>query len=70
VHGVAPVATTSQVSADRRSGKVLTFMSKGFANMVVQMAFFDTTVLGSSGQSVQKPALSVRTDAGQRGSAR
>jgi Zn-dependent M28 family amino/carboxypeptidase len=49
--------------------KVLTFMSKGFANMVVQMAF-DTTVLGSSGQSVHKPTLSVRTNAGQRGSAR
>jgi hypothetical protein len=49
--------------------KVLTFMSKGFANMVVQMAF-DTTVLGSSGTSVHKPTLSTRTNAGQRGSAR
>src|SRR5213078_2189700 len=49
--------------------KVLTFMSKGFANMVVQMAF-DTTVLGSSGTSVHKPAQSVRTNAGKRGSAR
>jgi hypothetical protein len=49
--------------------KVLTFMSKGFANMVVQMAF-DTTVLGSSSTSVHKPALSTRTNAGQRGSAR
>src|SRR6478752_2731980 len=37
--------------------KVLTFMSKGFANMVVQMAF-DKTVLGSSGTAVHKPALS------------
>jgi hypothetical protein len=46
-------------------------MSKGFGNMVVQMAF-DTTVLGSSssGTSVHKPALSVRTNAGKRGSAR
>ena len=49
--------------------KVLTFMSKGFANMVVQMAF-NTTVLGSSSTSVHKPAQSVRTSAGQRGSAR
>jgi len=44
-------------------------MSKGFANMVVQMAF-DTTVLGSSATSVHKPAQSVRTNAGPRGSAR
>jgi hypothetical protein len=37
--------------------------------MVVQMAF-DTTVLGSSGRPVHEPALSTRTNAGQRGSAR
>ena len=49
--------------------KVLTFMSKGFANMVVQMAF-NTTVLGSSATSVHKPAQSTRTSARQRGSAR
>jgi hypothetical protein len=49
--------------------KVLTFMSKGFANMVVQMAF-NTTVLGSSSTSVHKPTQSTRTNAGQRGSAR
>jgi hypothetical protein len=49
--------------------KVLTFMSKGFANMVVQMAF-NTTVLGSGGKSVHKPALSAQTNAGQRTSAR
>jgi hypothetical protein len=36
--------------------EVLTFMSRGFANMVVQMAF-DTTVLGSSGASVHTQAL-------------
>jgi hypothetical protein len=48
--------------------KVLTFMSKGFANMVVQMAF-DTTVLSSSG-AVHQQAPSVRTNAGQRGPAR
>jgi hypothetical protein len=41
---------------------VLTFMSKGFANMVAQMAF-DTTVLSSRGKSVHKPALSTRTSA-------
>jgi hypothetical protein len=41
---------------------VLTFMSKGFANMVVQMAF-DTTVLSSRGKSVHKPALSTGTSA-------
>jgi hypothetical protein len=44
---------------------VLTFMSRGFANMVVQMAF-NTTVLASGGKSVHKPALSIRTNAGQR----
>jgi hypothetical protein len=45
--------------------RVLTFMSQGFANMVVQMAF-NTTVLASGGKSVHKPALSIRTNAGQR----
>jgi hypothetical protein len=54
---------------DNNDPNVMTFMSKGFANMVVQMAF-DTTVLGSSNTSVHKPALSTRTNAGQRGSAR
>ena len=44
---------------------VLTFMSRGFANMVIQMAF-NTTVLASSGKSVRKPALSTRANAGQR----
>src|SRR5437899_7267031 len=48
---------------------VLTFMSKGFANMVVQMAF-DTTVLSSSGTSVHTRALPKPTNAGQRASAR
>jgi hypothetical protein len=48
---------------------VLTFMSRGFANMVVQMAF-NTTVLASSGKSVRKPALPTRTYAGQRALAR
>jgi hypothetical protein len=37
--------------------------------MVVQMAF-DTTVLGSSGASVHKPALSVHAKAGRGASAR
>ena len=49
--------------------EVLTLMSKAFANMVVRMAF-DTSVSGASAQSVHKPALSTRTNAGQRGSAR
>jgi hypothetical protein len=49
--------------------RVLTFMSKGFANMVVQMAF-DTTVMSSSGTSVHKRAPSIRPNAGQHGSAR
>jgi hypothetical protein len=49
--------------------KVLTFMSKGFANMVVQMAF-NTSVLASSGKSVPKPALSARTNTGRRALAR
>jgi hypothetical protein len=44
--------------------RVLTFMSKGFANMVVQMAF-DKTVLSSSGKSVNKRAQSTRTNTGQ-----
>jgi hypothetical protein len=46
---------------------VLTFMSRGFANMVVQMAF-DTTVLSSSGTTAQKQPLPKRTNAGQRAS--
>lgn len=43
--------------------QVLTFMSKGFANMVVQMAF-DKTVLSSSGKS-DKRAQSTRTNDGK-----
>jgi hypothetical protein len=43
--------------------------AEGFVSMVGQMAF-DTTVLGSSSKSVHEPTLSVRTNAGQRGSAR
>jgi hypothetical protein len=42
--------------------RVLTFMSKGFANMVVQMAF-DRTVMSSHGPSVHKRAQSLRTNA-------
>ena len=45
---------------------VLTFMSKGFANMVIHMAF-DTTVLSSGGKSVQARALPTRANPGQRG---
>jgi hypothetical protein len=37
-------------------------MSRGFANMVVQMAF-DQTVLSSSGKSVNKQAHSIQTKA-------
>jgi len=44
---------------------VLTFMSRGFANMVIQMAF-NTSVLGSGDKSVHQPALPARTNAGQR----
>ena len=44
-------------------------MSKGFANMVIQMAF-DTTVFGSSGTPVHKAALPVRAKAGRGASAR
>jgi len=47
---------------------VLTFMSKGFANMVIHMAF-DTTVLSPSGKSVQARALPTRANPGQRGAA-
>jgi hypothetical protein len=45
---------------------VLTFMSKGFANMVIHMAF-DTTVLSSSGKSVRTRSLPMRANPGQRG---
>ena len=45
--------------------EVLTFMSRGFATMVVQMAF-NTTVLTSSGKSAHTPALSMRANAGRR----
>jgi len=45
---------------------VLTFMSKGFANMVVQMAF-DTSVLGSGGK---KGAAAKAVKAGQQGATR
>jgi hypothetical protein len=48
---------------------VLTFMSKGFANMVVQMAF-DTTVLTRDARTaVQNQALSARAHADQHGAA-
>jgi hypothetical protein len=43
---------------------VLTFMSRGFANMVVNMAF-DTTVLSTSGKSTHTPALSTPAPAGK-----
>jgi len=46
--------------------RVLTFMSKGFANMVIHMAF-DKTVLSSSGKSVRTRALPMRANPGQRG---
>lgn len=45
---------------------VLTFMSKGFANMVVQMAF-NTTVMSSGGTSARTRALPIRTNPGQQG---
>lgn len=44
--------------------KVLTFMSKGFANMVVNMAF-DTTVLSRGGASAHQRPLSTPAPAGQ-----
>jgi hypothetical protein len=49
--------------------RVLTFMSKGFANMVVQMAF-DTTVLSSGGKAVNKRAQATRTKARQHAATR
>ena len=45
---------------------VLTFMSKGFANMVVQMAF-NTSVPGSGGK---KRAAAKAVKAGQQGATR
>ena len=44
---------------------VLTFMSRGFANMVIQMAF-NTTVLGSGSKSVHKTAQPAMANGGQR----
>jgi hypothetical protein len=48
---------------------VLTFISRGFANMVVNMAF-DRTVLSSSGTSTHRRALSTPAPANVRGPAR
>ncbi len=44
---------------------VLTFMSKAFANMVVQMAF-DTKVMSSSSSVVFQKKLPVAGNAGRR----
>jgi hypothetical protein len=41
--------------------KVLTFMSKAFASMVVQMAF-DTKVMSSSNSAVYSPKLPISGD--------
>jgi Zn-dependent M28 family amino/carboxypeptidase len=48
---------------------VLTFMSKGFANMVVKMAF-DTTVMGSTATMTHSRAPSMRANTGQLGATR
>jgi hypothetical protein len=48
---------------------VLTFMSKGFANMVVKMAF-DTTVMGSTATATHSRARSMRANTGQLGATR
>ena len=45
--------------------KVLTFMSKAFANTVVRMAF-DNKVMSASNSSVYKPTLPIATEAGRR----
>jgi hypothetical protein len=45
--------------------KVLTFMSKAFANMVVQMAF-DTKVMSASSSVVYKKKLPIAGDVGRR----
>jgi len=46
--------------------KVLTFMSKGFANMVVQMAF-DTTVMASSSATAGARAMPTQPQGGEQG---
>jgi Zn-dependent M28 family amino/carboxypeptidase len=45
--------------------KVLTFMSKAFANTVVQMAF-DTKVMSASNNLVSKPKLPIASEASRR----
>ena len=49
--------------------KVMTFVSRGFATMVVDMAF-NTTVLASSGKVAAKPALAAPAQAGTGAPAR
>jgi hypothetical protein len=45
--------------------EVLTFMSRTFANMVVQMAF-DTKVMSASNNAVSKPKLPITAEVGRR----
>jgi len=49
--------------------KVLTFMSKAFAGMVVQMAF-DTKVMSASENAVYKKTLPIAEEGGRRFAAR
>jgi hypothetical protein len=50
---------------DNNDPAVLTFMSKAFATMVVQMAF-DTKVMSSSNNAVYKPKLPIASEASRR----
>jgi Zn-dependent M28 family amino/carboxypeptidase len=54
---------------DNNDPDVLTFMTKGFANMVVQMAF-DTTVLSATHKKAKTQAVPMRKNAGLRGPSR
>ncbi|WP_460439765.1 hypothetical protein [Amycolatopsis stemonae] len=47
----------------------MTFVSRGFAAVVVDMAF-DTTVLSSGGKAAPKPALAAQAQAGTGAPAR
>jgi hypothetical protein len=50
---------------DNNDPAVLTFMSKAFATMVVQMAF-DTKVMSASNNAVYKPKLPISSEASRR----
>jgi hypothetical protein len=50
---------------DNNDFDVMTFMSKGFANMVLRMAF-DTKVMSASSNAVYKKRLPIALESGRR----